>query len=75
MKTLVTWVNPNDKTQKQYLPWIGEKVLFSHGGQTYYGSHTGGSFVTGQGISSRNFDTWECQWMYPPKAAAIGEAL
>ena len=36
-EVMTTWINPNDKTQKQYLPWIGEKVLFCHGGKVYYG--------------------------------------
>ncbi len=62
------WTDPNDKTQKQYLPWIGEAVLFCHGGVTYYGQHTGGSFQTGHGVTARNFNTWECRWMYPPAA-------
>lgn len=62
------WIDPNDRTQKQYLPWIGEAVLFCHGGVTYYGQHTGGSFQTGRGVTARNFNTWECRWMYPPAA-------
>lgn len=62
------WIDPNDKTQEQYLPWIGEKVLFCFGGKTYYGHHTGGSFQTGQGATAKNFNTWRCKWMYPPVA-------
>lgn len=62
------WIDPNDKTQKQCLPWIGEPCLFAHGGQTYYGRHTGGSFQTGQGVTARNFPTWDCVWMPLPKA-------
>lgn len=62
------WIDPNDKTQKQFLPWIGESVLFCHGGNTYYGKHTGGSFQTGQGVAAKHFDTWACLWMYPPVA-------
>ena len=62
------WTDPNDKTQRQYLPWIGEAVLFCHDGVTYYGQHTGGSFHTGLGVTARNFNTWECRWMYPPAA-------
>jgi hypothetical protein len=62
------WVNPNEKSQKQFLPHIGEPVLFCHDGVTYFGKHTGGSFTTGQGITTRNFNTWECHWMYPPSA-------
>jgi len=62
------WVDPNKKSQKQFLPHIGEPVLFCHDGVTYFGKHTGGSFTTGQGITTRNFNTWECHWMYPPSA-------
>lgn len=62
------WINPNDKTQKQYLPWIGEPVLFCHEGKTYLGKHTGGCFKTGHGVTAKTFDTWECRWMYPPAA-------
>lgn len=60
------WINPNDKTQKQYLPHIGENVLFCHAGVTYYGKHTGGSFQSFN--PPRRFCTWDCLWMYPPKA-------
>ncbi len=65
----VAWIDPNDKTQAQYLPHIGEKVLFCHDGVTYYGNHTGGCFRTGMGITSKDFNTWKCHWMYPPAAA------
>ena len=61
------WINPNNKEQSQYLPWIDEEVLFTHKGKTYYGKHTGGSFVTGQGCTKKEFVTWECKWMYLPK--------
>ena len=60
------WINPNDKTRKQYLPHIGEKVLFCHAGVTYYGKHTGGAFQSFN--PPRLFETWICLWMYPPKA-------
>ena len=60
------WINPNDKTRKQYLPHIGERVLFCHAGITYYGKHTGGSFQSFN--PPRTFETWICLWMYPPKA-------
>ena len=70
---MTTWINPNDKTQKQYLPWIGEKVLFCHGGKVYYGRHTGGSF---QSFSPpRFFNTWECCWMPVPKAEGAAEGV
>lgn len=70
------WINPNDKTLTQYLPWVGQKCLFAHHGQTYFGHHTGGSFQTGQGVTKRFFPTWECVWMPVPVApedsAAVG---
>lgn len=66
-----TWVDPNDKTQKQYLPHIGELVLFCHGGKTYTGKHTGGSFQSE--ITNQYFNTWECRWMYLPAAHGIKE--
>lgn len=61
------WINPNYKTQGQYLPWIGEEVLFTHEGKTYYGKHTGARFVSGHGFAKKEFVTWECKWMYLPK--------
>jgi hypothetical protein len=64
-KQMSDWIDPNDKTQKQYLPNIGEPVLFCHEGKTYYGKHTGGSF---QGVTKRYFDTWKCRWMQIPAA-------
>lgn len=68
------WIDPNDKTQKQYLPHIGEPVLFCHDGVTYYGQHTGGSFETANGFAVKFFETWDCLWMYPPAAAQKGGA-
>lgn len=65
------WIDPNDKTQPQYLPHIGEPVLFCHKGNTYYGKHTGGSFVSGVGFAQKHFNTWHCHWMYPPAAHGI----
>lgn len=68
------WINPNDKTQRQYLPHIAEKCLFAHGGRTYYGHHTGGSFQSGAGATAKNFGTWECVWMpLPPPPTTEGE--
>ena len=70
------WINPNDKTQKKYLPWIGEECIFTHGGIVYYGSHNGGSFVHGKGFCCKHFSTWDCLWMplpKPPMAAARSE--
>ena len=66
-----TWVDPNDKTQKQYLPHIGEPVLFCHKGATYMGKHTGGSFQSES--TNQYFNTWECHWMYFPAAHGIKE--
>jgi len=66
------WINPNDKSQKQFLPHIGEPVLFCNDGVTYYGIHTGGSFKTGHGVTARTFGTWDCLWMYLPAAAQKG---
>lgn len=62
------WIDPNDKTQRKYLPHIGEPCLFAHGGRVYYGRHTGGSFQAGQGVTSRYFSTWDCVWMPLPAA-------
>jgi len=68
---LTEWIDPNDKTQKQYLPGIGVPVLFCHDGNTYFGRHTGGSFHYGPGATSRHFNTWECRWMPLPAAHGI----
>jgi hypothetical protein len=69
---MTEWINPNDKTQAQYLPHIGEPCLFApsgeHAGRVYYGHHTGGSFRTGQGVTARSFCTWKCHWMPIPQA-------
>lgn len=65
---MTEWINPNDKTQAQYLPHIGEPCLFAHDGKVYYGIHTGGSFRAGSGATSRHFGTWDCQWMPIPEA-------
>lgn len=62
------WIDPNDKTQKKYLPHIGEKCIFAHGGKTYYGHHTGGSFQCGVGVTAKHFGTWDCVWMPMPEA-------
>lgn len=67
------WIDPNDKTQQQYLPHIGEPVLFCHKGTTYYGKHTGASFVSGVGFAQKHFNTWHCHWMYPPAAHDIAQ--
>ena len=62
------WIDPNDKTQAQYLPHIGEPCLFAHNGKVYYGHHTGGSFRTGRGFTEKTFGTWDCSWMPLPAA-------
>lgn len=64
-----TWIDPKDKTQKQYLPHIGEPVLFCCKGATYMGKHTGGSFKSE--ATNQHFNTWECHWMYLPAAHGI----
>ncbi|MDH0371782.1 hypothetical protein N7340_08355 [Comamonas aquatica] len=58
------WIDPNDKAQKQYLPHIGERVLFKHDGRVYLGKHTGGSFKAEYPFG-KTFGTWDCKWMYP----------
>ena len=68
------WIDPNDKTQRQFLPWIGEACLFAHKGVTYYGQHTGGSFQSGRGVTARHFTTWECLWMPLPKPPRLDKA-
>jgi hypothetical protein len=65
------WMNPNDKTQRKFLPDIGDKVLFCNGGRVYYGHHTGGGFRTGQGVATKYFGTWDCHWMPIPPAHGI----
>lgn len=68
------WIDPNDKTQSQFLPWISEPVLFCHDGVTYFGKHSGGSFITGLGVTKKSFNTWKCFWMYLPTAKIAGES-
>lgn len=78
------WIDPNDKTQKQYLPHIGERVLFKHDGRVYLGKHTGGSFKAEYPFG-KTFCTWDCKWMYPsaldaaapqpPEAAPVRKPL
>lgn len=58
------WINPCDKSQDQYLPHIGEPVLFKHEGRVYTGKHTGGSFKSDFPLG-KHFDTWNCVWAYP----------
>jgi hypothetical protein len=65
------WINPSDKTQRKFLPDIGDKVLFCNGNRVYYGHHTGGGFRTGQGAATKYFGTWDCYWMPIPLAHVI----
>lgn len=58
------WINPNNKSQKQFLPHIGEAILFKHDWRVYTGKHTGGSFKADFQLG-KHFDTWDCLWMYP----------
>jgi len=64
------WIDPNDKTQKQYLPWVSERVLFSYKGKVYLGKHTGGCFKA-MTPPFYMFDTWECKWMYLPEPSEV----
>lgn len=68
---MIEWINPNDKTQAQYLPHIGEPCLFAYEGKVYYGIHTGGSFRTGKGVTSKSFGTWDCRWIPIPEAPEV----
>lgn len=77
------WIDPNDKAQKQYLPHIGERVLFKHDGCVYLGKHTGGSFKAEYPLG-KTFGTWDCKWMYPsvldaavpqPPEATVNDSL
>ena len=67
------WIDPNDKTQTQSLPHIGEQVLFKIGGRVYTGKHTGGSFKADYPLG-RLFNTWQCLWMYPSALDGLSKA-
>lgn len=67
-KQQTPWIDPNNKAQVKFLPHIGEKCIFAHKGKTYAGHHTGGSFKTGNGVTAKHFDTWDCLWMPWPEA-------
>lgn len=67
------WIDPNDKTQTQFLPHIGEQVLFKIGGRVYTGKHTGGSFKADYPLG-RLFNTWRCLWMYPSALDGLSKA-
>lgn len=59
------WINPLE-TDK--LPAVGDKVLFSTGGKTYYGTFTENDyFKEGQGAASKLYDACDCVWMYLPQ--------
>lgn len=68
------WIDPNDKSRKQYLPHIGEPCLFCHAGRVYYGKHTGGGFTTGAGFLAKSFNTWACVWRPIPAAPDMSKA-
>lgn len=68
------WIDPNDKSQKQFLPHIGEAVLFKHAGRVYTGKHTGGGFKADYPLG-RMFTTWDCEWMYPAALDQAARAL
>lgn len=59
------WINPIESDK---LPAVGDKVLFSTEGKTYYGTFTENkSFKEGQGAASKLYDACDCVWMYLPK--------
>ena len=68
------WIDPNDKTRAQYLPHIGEAVLFKHSGRVYTGKHTGGSFKADYPLG-KSFTTWDCVWMYPAALDTAAQVL
>lgn len=63
------WINPHDKTQKQWLPWIGERVLFqTKSGDVFEGKHGGGSWVKLRG--NQYIENSEVvAWVYPKHLA------
>lgn len=66
------WIDPNNKSRAQYLPHIGEAVLFKHAGRVYTGKHTGGSFKADYPLG-KSFTTWDCVWMYPAALDAAAQ--
>ena len=59
------WINPLE-TDK--LPAVGDKVLFSTGGKTYYGTFTENDyFKEGQGAVAKHYAACDCVWMYLPQ--------
>ena len=59
------WINPIESDK---LPAVGDKVLFSTEGKTYYGTFTENKyFKEGQGATSKLYDASDCVWMYLPK--------
>ena len=63
------WINPHDRTQKQWLPWIGERVLFqTKSGDVFEGKHGGGSWVKLRG--NQYIENSEVvAWAYPKHLA------
>jgi len=64
------WVNPHDKTQKQWLPWIGERVIFqTKTGEVFEGKHGGGSWIKLRG--NQYVENSEVvAWAYPKDLTA-----
>lgn len=59
------WINP---IKTGMLPTVGDKVLFSTGGKTYYGSFIENDyFKEGQGATAKLYDACDCVWMYLPQ--------
>lgn len=62
------WIDPHDKTQKQWLPWIGENVMVKFKtGEIHEGWHTGGSWRTyAKGMKKIDNDDIS-SWAYTPR--------
>jgi len=62
------WVNPHDKSQKQWLPWIKEKVIiWFNDGSIHEGWHGGGDWRV-YAKPARRFENDAVKaWAYPSK--------
>jgi len=60
------WIDPHDKDQKQWLPWIKERVFFRlNSGDLREGWHTGGSWKA-YSLPGKSFNNDEVvAWCYP----------
>jgi hypothetical protein len=60
------WINPHDKTQKQWLPWIKERVFIRFkSGDVREGWHNGGSWRC-YSIPVKQFSNEDVEaWAYP----------